>query len=319
MIAASRIGERLTERAYILGHPISHSQSPAMHNAVYQAFGLDWEYGFADCLDEEQALAFLQRGDWRALNVTMPYKPLAYEAADERSAAAVLADAANVLVRANDGSLLADNTDGIGCVSYLQRCGVRLAGSSVVVCGTGATARAIMHAVVLAGSSHVVVAGRNAYRADEVACGYLAQLDDMAKAPMTVFAFNDAKRMSALQRAADFADVEGGSYDELYGALEAADVIVDATPLGMMSNDPAPFDTSVLHAGQTVLDVVYGHGETALLQAARKVGCAAYDGKGMLVAQAVQTVRDIEEAIGDFGIPADFDLYALMVAAADPA
>ena len=84
----------------------------------------------------------------------------------------------------------------------------------------------------------------------------------------------------------------------------------------MKPGDPAPFDTALLSARQTVFDVVYAHGETVLLAAARATGCAAYDGSGMLVAQAVETVRDV---VAWLDVPVDLesvDLFSIMSDAA---
>lgn len=281
------------EQAYVLGHPVGHSKSPAMHNAAYKALGIDWEYGFADREAEPDARAFLRDRSWRALNVTMPWKPLAYELADSRSVAADLAQGANVLVNW-DGQLHADNTDGKGCVSYLQRCGVRFDGARVVVCGTGPTSLAIMHACVQAGCAHATLLGR-----------------DAEKARRSLAFYRD--RSAAAQAGAEFA---AGSYEEAAEALADATLIVDATPLGMKPGDPAPFDTSVLAAGQVVFDVVYGHGETALVAAARAAGCTTYSGEGMLVAQAVETVQDIASITGAFAVPAQTDLFSVMAEAA---
>ncbi|MBQ9002960.1 MAG: shikimate dehydrogenase [Eggerthellaceae bacterium] len=274
----------MAEQLYILGHPVAHSKSPAMHNAAYRALGLDWNYGFADCPTEAEARAFLAQAGWLALNITMPYKPLAFEAATWRSDAAQQAKGANVLVRCGD-ELLADNTDGKGCVSYLQRCGIDFDGARVVVCGTGPTSLAILHAAVRVGAEQVALLGR-----------------DVAKA---------ARALPAGEPA-----FIAGSYMESPGLIAQADVVVDATPLGMRPGDPAPFDTALLRAGQTVFDVVYGHGTTALVAAARVAGCAAYDGAGMLVAQAVETVRDI---VAWLDLPVDLaacDLFAIMAQAA---
>ena len=112
-------------KLYLLGHPVGHSKSPAMHNAAYRALGLDWEYGLMDRADEEGARAFLDGRGWLACNVTTPWKPLAYQAAVRRSVESELALGANVLVNW-DGVLHADNTDGRGCAAYLKRCGADL-------------------------------------------------------------------------------------------------------------------------------------------------------------------------------------------------
>lgn len=303
------------EKLFLLGHPIGHSKSPAMHNAAYRALGLDWEYALEDLATAAEAQAFLAECSWIACNVTMPYKPLAYEASRMRSAAATLAQGANVLVKTRDG-LVADNTDGMGCVSYLERCGISFTGAQVVVCGTGPTSRAIMHASAVAGASAVVLMGRDADRAKRTVAAYAEQLGQVVKAPIDGLAFNDAARMEALRYAADCTQFAGTSYEMGKDALAAADLIVDATSLGMSPDDPAPFDVGLLRQGQVVFDVVYGHGETALMAAAHEVGCQAFNGEGMLVAQAVETVRDIAEATGAFEIPPSVDLFDVMARAA---
>lgn len=283
------------EHLFVLGHPVAHSKSPAMHAAAYQALGLNWEYGLVDCESEAEARALLSGGDWRACNITMPYKPLAYELADVRSKAAELAQGANVLVNWN-GRLHADNTDGAGCVSYLKRCGVKFEDASVVVCGTGPTSLAIMHACVEAGVACISLLGRDAAKAQRALDGYRALAQGSCD--------DEALRLQAT------------SYGAASREISDANVIVDATPLGMRAGDPAPFDTQLLSQGQVVFDVVYGHGETALLAAARAAGCAAFDGSGMLVAQAVETVVDISTITGLFAIPADVDLFRVMAEAA---
>lgn len=281
------------EKLYVLGHPVAHSKSPVMHNAAYEALGLGWEYGFADLETEADARVFINVRNWRALNVTMPWKPLAFELATQRSVAAELAQGANVLV--NWGNrVFADNTDGKGCVAYLQRCGVDFQDACVAVCGTGPTSLAIMHACAEAGAESVTLLGRNAEKAQQVLADYCARVG-AAKPPAAFGA---------------------GSYAASSSAIAGASVVIDATPLGMKPNDPAPFDVGLLSRWQTVLDVVYGHGESRLLAAARATGCAAFDGRGMLVAQAVETVRDIADITGSFSIPAHIDLFAIMAGAA---
>ena len=283
----------MAKNLFVLGHPVAHSKSPAMHNAAYRALGLDWEYGLVDCADEVSAQARLDADDWLACNITMPWKPLACAFADVRSVEVNLAHGANVLVR-HEGVVHADNTDGKGCVAYLRRCGVSFEGASVCVCGTGPTSLAILHACVKAGAGRASLLGRDVAKARQVLEGYRSHAAD-----------SKAVRLEACTYA-----------DEGLEALAASDVILDATPLGMKPGDPAPFDVSALSAGQVVFDVVYGHGETALMAAARAAGCAAYDGAGMLVAQAVETVCDIARITGTFEIPVDIDLFAVMAQAA---
>ena len=281
------------KKLFVLGHPVAHSKSPAMHNAAYRALGLNWEYGFADCSTEGEARAFLAQRDWLALNITMPWKPLAYEAATWCSAEACLACGANVLARRGD-ELLADNTDGKGCIAYLKRCGVQFEGARVVVCGTGPTSLAIMHAAVRAGAEQVALLGR-----------------DEAKAARALGGYRERAAEAGRQAA-----VVAGSYASEARVIEQADIILDATPLGMKPGDPAPFDVSLLSSTQAVFDVVYGHGETALVAAAHAAGCATFDGAGMLVAQAVETVRDLVDWLDVPVDPDSHDLFSIMADAA---
>lgn len=284
----------MTERLFVVGHPVAHSKSPAMHNAAYSALGLDWSYGFKDFAEEDGAGAFFAERDWLALNVTMPYKPHALAEADDSTRSAQLARGANVLVNWG-GRVFADNTDGKGCVSYLMRCGVGFDGSRLAVCGTGPTSLSIMHAAVEAGSSSVTLLGRDEQRSREAVERYASQ-----------------SFTSCVEQRVHSASYFGSGAE----ALADADVIIDATPLGMAPGDPAPFDTRVLTGRQAVFDVVYGHGETALLSAARSAGCRAFDGAGMLVAQAVETVWDISRVTGLFAVPPSLDLFGIMAHAA---
>ena len=149
----------MSEKLYVLGHPVSHSKSPVMYNAVYEKAGLPWHYGLMDVPTAPEAEAFLAARDFLSINITTPYKPEAFAAADVRAASATLAHGANVLVN-KDGALIAYNTDGQGCVAYLERAGVDFRGTSVVVCGTGPTSLSILHAVAQEGVLHAHVGQR---------------------------------------------------------------------------------------------------------------------------------------------------------------
>lgn len=298
---------------YILGHPIAHSKSPAMYNAVYDRLGLGWRYGFADLPTLEEAEAFLAARDFLSVNVTTPYKPAAYEAADVRAASAQLARGANVLVN-KDGTLIAYNVDGQGCVGYLERAGVRFAGKRVVVCGTGPTALAILHAAAQAGACEVVLVGRDKERAAGVLRTYADAYRTLASSVIDLPA-PQAHHLS-FREAYEHVSLKFGSYATSTQAIAAADVIIDATPLGMQKGDPAPFDVSLLSARQVVLDVVYGHGTTALVAAARAAGCEVRDGAGMLVAQAVATFNIVCEVAGVDAACGFDELFDTMAAAA---
>ncbi len=280
---------------YLLGHPIGHSKSPAMYNAVYSRMGLPWNYEPADCPTEIEAQAFIQERDFLSVNITTPYKRLAYELASANASSAKIALGANVLVRKGE-ALLGYNTDGQGCISYLERAGFSFAGKRVVVCGTGSTALSIMHACAIAGVDIVLLLGRDAERTRCVLEGYIERFGLMATATLDFPAARSHHR--SFREAYERTSFKFGSYESSLKALASADLIINATPVGMKKQDLAPFDTSVLRPGQTVFDAVYGHGETALISAARKAGCKTHDGAGMLVAQAVATMFTVCDLSG---------------------
>lgn len=293
------------QRLYLLGHPVGHSKSAVMYNAAYKAAGLPWRYELLDCPAEDDARAVLEVRDFLSVNITTPYKPLAFRMADDRSGEARLADGANVLVN-QGGRLVAHNTDGAGCTGFLAQRGFALAGSRVAVCGTGPTARSILGACVQAGAADVLLLGRDGARARAV-------LDEWRAC------------RGWLERVAGWdalaAQVRAASYAEAAEGIAAVDLVVNATPLGMNPGDPAPFDTALLHAGQRAFDCVYGHGLTAFVAGARQAGCRAHDGAGMLVGQAVETVRIVARAVGGDAARAldaldDARLFVLMADAA---
>ena len=293
----------MSEHLYLLGHPVGHSKSAVMYNAVYEVAGLPWRYELLDCATEQDARAVLDARVFLQVNITTPYKPLAFAAADERTAAVERIGGANVLVN-RDGRLVAHNTDGAGCVGFLKREGFAPQGTRVAICGTGPTALAVLTAFAETGAADILLLGRDAGHARAVLDGWTERGARCAA--------SDPR--DALRR------VGASSYEEAAARIAQADLVVNATPLGMNSGDPAPFDGSLLRAGQWAFDCVYGHGPTAFTTAARKAGCRTYDGAGMLVGQAVDTVRIVARATGAqipfddermFGIMADAAGFSL--------
>jgi shikimate dehydrogenase len=246
-----------TTVAGIIGEPVTHSRSPAIHNAAFAALGLDWVY-VAFPVQPGQVRAALD--GLRALgvaggNVTMPHKAEAAEACDDLEGPAAALGVVNT-VRVRDGRVVGDSTDGAGFVDAAREAGVDLDDTRILILGAGGTARAIAHAL-------------------------------RVRAPIQVW----ARRPEAATAVAELA---GGATvvppDELDDAVAGSDVVVNATPLGMQG-EPPPFDAARLHAGQTVIDVVYAPAETPLLAAARAQGADAHNGLGMLVHQAARSFR----------------------------
>jgi shikimate dehydrogenase len=242
-----------TRVAGIIGDPVAHSRSPAIHNAAFAALDLDWVYvafpvpagGAAAALDAVRALAIA------GLNITMPHKTDAAAACDLLSPTAAALASVNAVVTV-DGRLRGESTDGEGLVRSLRDEGVDPSGARVVVLGAGGAARAIAHALGEHGA-RVTIAAR---RAEAAAV---------------------AARLAPGGVALDLTEV--GS------AIGGADVVINATPIGMAGESP-PFDPELLAGRRLVLDTVYHPVETPLLAAARARGVPAANGLGMLVHQA---------------------------------
>lgn len=246
-----------TRVAAVIGSPVRHSLSPALHNAAFAQLGLDWVYvalhvdaGRAG--DAMRAMRVLGLG---GLSVTMPHKEDVAAAVDSLDPAAAALRSVNTVVPQPDGSLRGYSTDGAGFVASLEAAGESVAGRSVVVLGAGGAARAIVDALARSGAARIAVVNRTATSAEAAA--------------------SLAGAVGAVGAA---------------GEVRDADLVVNATSVGMGSSD-LPCDASLLHAGQVVADIVYHPRRTALLHAAAAVGARTVEGLGMLVHQAVLQQR----------------------------
>jgi shikimate dehydrogenase len=262
-----------------------------MHNAAYEALGFDWEYGLYACEDvaafNATVAAAATDPEFIGFNVTMPYKRDAFAVSDELSAAARATGGVNVLTFERKGRsttqpsatcatrIAGTSTDGAGIVRSLERDGdVDIAAARVLICGTGPTAAAALVALAEVPAASIAVLSRDVRRAQA--------LIDAAGAPLAEAA----------------GSVWAAGYDEAPGLLRDATVLVDATSLGMRLGDPAVLPVELLGLQHTVLDVVYGQGQTALLRGAMAAGARAFDGLGMLVEQAALTIELWAQAQG---------------------
>lgn len=247
MISAS------TRVAAIIGSPIRHSLSPALHNAGFAASGIDWVYTAfeVDAGGARTALDAMRIFGFGGLSVTMPHKEDVAEIVDELDAAAAALHSVNTVVPLGDGRLKGHSTDGAGFLASLTAGDVDVEGQRVCVLGGGGAARAIVDSLSRAGASAITVVNRSPERAAMAA----ALADDIGRIGDPV----------------DIAD---------------CDILVNATSIGMGSNE-LPCDPTLLHDGQVVADIVYHPRNTALLAAARNRGARTVEGLGMLVHQAI--------------------------------
>ena len=267
-----------TALAGVLGDPVRHSLSPAMHNAALAELGLDWVYLALPTPAEhlETVVRGLDAIDCRGLSVTLPHKQAVAGLCRALSPLAERVGAVNTLVRHPDGGWLGDNTDVTGFLAPLQASGTSWQGKRAVVLGCGGSARAVVAGLVELGCGAVQVAGRN---------------------PGNLEALLGPCRSWAPQ-------LEGLTWQatgpELADALAQADLVVNTTPVGMASashpeasqQSPLPAaELEALRPGSTVYDLIYTPRPTALLQAASARGCHSLDGLEMLVQQGAAALR----------------------------
>jgi shikimate dehydrogenase len=237
-------------RVFLLGHGISYSRSPAMHNAAFRAAGLDWTYELLDVPAEalSSAVERVRGKDSAGANVTIPHKLAVMEHLDRLDPEALRVHAVNTI--SHDGDhLVGSNTDVAGIAAAVADLALEPRGATVVVLGAGGSARAV--AVALEGA-HVTFVARHP--------------DSTGEMPGSVVAW-DSPEWPALVR--------------------TADLVVNATPLGR--HEEMPLRPNALPQTGAVLDLVYVPGGTPLVRKARSLGLRTADGWTVLLAQGARS------------------------------
>ncbi|HJU15113.1 MAG TPA: shikimate dehydrogenase [Stellaceae bacterium] len=247
--------------AGIMGWPVDHSRSPALHGFWLEQFGIDGAYVPLAVPPErlEQALRALPALGFRGCNLTLPHKAAALAIVDRVDPVARRIGAVNTVIVAPDGSLEARNTDAYGFRENLRERAPdwRPEAGPAVVLGAGGGARGVVAALVEDGVGEIRLVNRTAERAAAV----------------------------ARQLATPATRITVHPWEERGAALQDAGLLVNTTSLGMEGKPPLALDLSLLPAGAVVADIVYVPLETGLLAAARQRGHAAVDGLGMLLHQ----------------------------------
>ena len=256
-------------RLAVLGHPVSHSRSPAMQTAALEALGLagEWTYEAIDLEPAEFAdrTQALPGEGFAGVNVTIPHKEAALAVADEASGAAEEIGAANTLSFRGE-RIRADNTDATGLLAALPD---GLEGKTALVLGAGGSARAAVWALAGQGVS-VAVWNRTPERADELV------------------------RALAGAGAGTVAEGKLAPVSGDHARAGRFDLIVNCTAIGMGNEDPfehLPLAPERLGAGSVVVDLVYAGSESRLIGEARGRGAAAIDGLEILVRQGAESLR----------------------------
>jgi shikimate dehydrogenase len=264
----------LSQRFVLLGHPVAHSLSPAIHQAAYDALSLPHRYELRDAADEaavRASVSELRQGAIFGANVTVPWKKTALALADRADASAADVGAANTLARAADGAVVAYNTDVRALADELAL--LVAAPERALVLGAGGAALATVAAARLAGAREV---------------GVTARRFDAALPPAEWPGAAGLARLGALPLAWP---AGGESALALAGFAAGVKLVIQATSAGMHGADPGDevarlVPWQALPPGAGAFDLVYNPADTAFLRAARAAGVGARGGLGMLVGQA---------------------------------
>jgi shikimate dehydrogenase len=253
----------------VIGWPIAHSLSPAMHNAAFDALGLNWRYLAFPVRPGEvpSAVEGLRALGFRGTNVTVPHKETAMRIMDEVPPRVRAFGAVNTVIIDRDAegacTLRGENTDVGGLLHALREAGFEPAGKRVLVVGAGGGGRGVVYALCDAGAAEVVVLNRTPARAS-------ALVADLAAS-----AGSTSLRAAAL------------TPDALEAHANEAGLLVNTTTVGMWPQVEASIwpDDRRLPPHLAVCDLVYRPLETKLLRQARSAGAQTIDGLGMLIAQ----------------------------------
>ncbi len=245
----------------IIGDPIEHSMSPVMHNAAFEALGLNYVYlpfrvhreGLKAAMSGMRALNIV------GLNVTIPHKMAVIPFLDKLDLLAGRIGAVNTIANEN-GELAGYNTDASGFLQALRAQGVESEGKRIVILGAGGAAKGISFILAEAGAS-LVILNRTLYRAKELA----SQIAQDCQRKIEAMTLNEAN---------------------LKRAFDRADILVNTTSVGMTPDvDRSPVPGNLLGSRLVVSDIVYNPLETRLLREAKATGARTIDGLDMLVWQ----------------------------------
>ncbi len=246
--------------AGVIGHPIAHSRSPALHTHWLRHYGLRGAYVAMDVTDAnlEQVLRTLPKAGFVGVNITIPHKVRVLEIADLITDRATIIGAANTLIFRRDGKIHADNTDGYGFIANLRQEAPewRPDAGPAAVLGAGGAARAVISALLEVGVPQILLSNRTRPKAEALRNEFGSRIDVV-----------------------DW--VQAGNI------LEDAALLVNTTSLGMTGSPALRIPLDGLRPETLVTDLVYAPLRTPLLEYAAAAGCRTVDGLGMLLHQAV--------------------------------
>ena len=257
----------------LLGDPVSHSISPAMHNLTFEPLILDYVYlAFKTTIDEfENTVATLKQVGARGFNCTMPCKRIAAEKCDELSPAAKFMNSVNTVV-IEDGKLIGHNTDGVGYMRSVINAGHDIIGKQMTLLGSGGASSAILAQAALDGLTNINLFARkgNSWNVIE------KQVDQINAETNCKVTLNELADETALKK-----------------SIADSAILVNGSSVGMAPNTDGCLipDTSFFHPELIVSDVIYNPRKTKLLTLAESAGLATFNGMYMLLFQGAEAFK----------------------------
>lgn len=249
----------MTDLYAVFGNPINHSKSPVIHRQFAEQTGQDMHYTKQLVNEgefEQAAQNFFAQGG-KGLNITVPFKLNAFDFAQKRTPRAERAGAVNTLALLSDGTILGDNTDGIGMIHDMHNLGWEIQGKRVLILGAGGAVRGILQPLLEENPARVTIANRTPSKAEELAKNFL-----------------------------DLGDIQAKSFEQLAG--DNFDIVINGTSASLQGELP-PLADNLLSASAGCYDMMYGAEPTIFLQWAKNHGATQVaDGLGMLIGQAAE-------------------------------
>ena len=240
----------------VIGNPIKHSLSPALHNWVFKSLGIDAEYEKKRIFQNELAgmIRDLDCGKLHGINVTIPHKENIMQHLHDINPHAKSIGAVNVIMKSGN-KLVGNNTDWYGFTMALKKNGVDPSGKEVIVLGAGGAARSIIFSLKQSGIKKIVLLNRTLQKAEK--------LQDEIVFP--------------------------SSLEDSVMVIKNDSVIINTTSVGMQSSQ-SPLDLGLLHENQILIDVIYTPLETAFLKFGKKIGAKTLNGLDMFIYQALASL-----------------------------
>jgi len=253
------------KKIVVIGYPVKHSLSPAMHNAALKHIGLEKEFIY-EKMEIKPGLVKeftkkIRLGKIVGANVTIPHKIEMFNSVDKRTKEAELIGSVNTVYMCG-GELWGHCTDGIGCINSLKENEVSIENKKIVIVGSGGAARAIAFTLALNKVEEILIINKTVLNAKILA-------DEIGEKTSTL--------------------IKCTGLDSLGTSLKGADILIHCTPVGMKhkAEGQTLITKDMLHNRLVVMDIVYNPLKTKLLEEAEKAGCKIITGEGMLVHQGV--------------------------------